>query len=158
MTDVIKQLCLLSVLCGAAMSLAPAGSTKKIMNVLCSAVLIVTILTPLKGFSFEEYALSLAKSRDNSDAVSSEGDKLNEHLNRLVIERECISYIEAKAEQNGINVSDIHLSMEWSTEGVWVPYSLSGKYSGNIDRLIGIIEAELGIPRERQSWGTYGGS
>lgn len=158
MTDAIKQMCLLSVLCGAAMSLAPAGSTKKIMSVLCSAVLIVTILTPLKGFSFEEYALSLAKYRDNSAAVSSDGDKLNENLNRLVIERECISYIEAKAEQNGIDVTDITISMEWNTQGVWVPYSLSGKCRGDIDKLTGIIEAELGIPKDRQSWGTYGGS
>ena len=61
MHGVIREVCALSVFCGLAMSIMPEGSVKRVAGVLCTAALLITVLTPLRDFDMDSYALLLAK-------------------------------------------------------------------------------------------------
>ena len=151
----IRQLCLLSVLCGVAMSLAPEGAVKKVLTIACSAVLISAVIQPLAGLDFSAYALELAKNSERETAFLENNGDLNDRLNRLVIQEQCQAYILDKAEALGLRLDRVTVLAQWNSEGLWVPYSaeLAGTDNEQERKKLGTaIEAELGIPEERQQW------
>ena len=151
----IRQLCLLSVLCGVAMSLAPEGSVKRILSIACSVVLISAVVQPLAGLDLSTYALELAKNSERKAAFLENSADINDRLNRLVIQQECQTYILDKAGEMGLSLSRVTVLAQWNSAGLWVPYSaeLTGTENEAEQRRLGaVIEAELGIPEERQQW------
>ena len=151
----VRQLCILSVLCGAAMSLCPEGSVKNLMNVLCTAVLLLSIAVPLKTADLSVFSVETAKLRQREAELTEKSGEITDSLNRLCIQQQCEAYIKDKAAKLGITVHGAKVRAEWSTEGLWVPYSARIICSGEEParrRLGEIMEAELGIPEERQSW------
>lgn len=151
----IRQLCALSILCGAAMSIAPEGSVKRIMGVLCSAALILAAIQPLKGLDLSQYALELAKYEEREAEFLESGEDMNDRLNRLVIQQGYETYIKDKATELGIETRSVSVGVQWSMDGLWVPDTaeIDGEGTGESKRALGrIIEAELGIPAERQYW------
>lgn len=150
-----RALCAMSLLCGAAMSISPEGSVKKIMSVLCAAVLIMSVLMPIKKFDFSSYALELAKLEEREQALQRDGEKINLRLNRLVIQSEYEAYIMDKAEKLGLKAERVKVGVEWSTEGLWVPKTAEIECTGEekLKRSLSeIILSELGIPPEKQYW------
>ncbi len=105
MSGAIREICALSILCGAAMSIMPEGGAKRVAGILTAAILLTAILTPLRSIDLESYAL------------------LAERLNRAVIEREYETYIMDKANEMGIDIKEADVEVQWSTEKVWLPYS-----------------------------------
>lgn len=155
MSGVIREICALSILCGVAMSITPEGGVKRVMGILSSAVLLIAILTPVRQFDFESYALELAKYKNSEAALSARGVDINERLNRLVIEDEYQAYIMDKARKTSIEVKEADVEVQWSTEGVWVPYSaeiISDAPPEMRGKLTEAIRSELGIPEERVTW------
>lgn len=151
----IRQLCALSILCGAAMSMAPEGSIKRVMGVLCSAALILAVIQPLKGMDLSQYALELAKYEEREAEFLEDGENMNDRLNRLVIQEGYETYIRDKATELEIEIRSLNVGVQWNMDGLWVPdtVEIDGEGSGESRRELGrIIEAELGIPAERQYW------
>lgn len=151
----ILELCALSLLCGAALSLTPEGSVKRVMNILCSVVLIIALVRPVMELDFSAYALELAKYEQREEEFLKNNQELNDRLNRLVIQEGYETYIRDKAEKLGAGSVDITVGLQWSTEGLWVPYRLEGSCTADestIKQLSGLIETELGIPMDRQCW------
>lgn len=158
MGESIRILCALSVLCGAALSLCPEGGVKRVLNIACSAALLCVIIQPISEFDYSVYALELAKNRQQEDALISAGTEFSDSLNRLVIEERYEAYILDKAEKLGLEMSGVSVTAEWSMEGLWVPSSAELRCAENEAlrrELSGILEAELGIPAERQQWSGY---
>lgn len=155
MQGVLREICALSILCGVAMSITPEVGAKRVIGILSSAILIIAIITPLRAFDFESYALELAKYKADEAELTAKGEEMSERLNRLVIEQECRAYIMDKAAEMGFEVKEAKVTLKWSTEGVWVPYSaeVSGTFTSEERlRLCESIEAGLGIPGERVVW------
>lgn len=151
----IRQLCILSVFCGAALSVTPEGSVKKIAEIVCAVILILTVIVPLRNFDYESYALELAKYNDREQTLLTDGSNAQERLNRLVIQSEYASYIMDKAKETGIGNAEVEVEAQWDTDGLWVPYSVKfrGAYTESQQKeLCSRITAELGIPKERQQW------
>lgn len=158
MDGLLRELCGLSILCGAALSIAPEGAVKRVLEILCSAALLTALLTPLKGIDLESYALQLAKYKEDEAALTAKGDEMNNRLNRLVIEGECNSYIMDKAKEKGVDVKEAEVELKWSTEGLWYPYSariVSNAEGAEKAALIDALKSELGIPEERVTWSGY---
>lgn len=154
-SSAIRQLCLLSLVCGAALTLAPEGTVKRILGIACSAALLLAAVEPLAGLDLSAYALELAKNSERRAEFLDGSADLNQRLNRLVIEEECEAYILDKAEEMGLDLEQAEVLAQWNSEGLWVPASV--KLTGQAEqrerrRLGGLIEAELGIPEERQQW------
>ena len=93
----IRQLCALSLLCGAALSILPEGGVKRVAEVVCTASLIVALVNPLKALDMESYALESAKRQERETALISGAEATQQLLNRLVIEQEYEAYIMDKA-------------------------------------------------------------
>ncbi len=151
----VRALCAMSMLCGAAMSISPEGSVKKIMSILCASVLIMSVLLPIKQIDFSAYAVELAKLQQHEQDLRSSGEEINSRLNRLVIQAEYEAYIMDKAEKLGLKAEGVKVGAEWSTEGLWIPTSVEIECVGDEKlkkSLSKIILSELGIPPENQYW------
>ena len=155
MLAAIRQICMLSVLCGVVMALTPEGGVKRSMTILSTLLLSAAVLTAVKDFDFDAYALELTRYREQEQRFVQTNSDLNSRLSRLVIEEECESYILDKAENLGLTVESIDLETQWDMDGLWVPYRVSITYRGE-ERLRARMEerimSELGIPKDRQSW------
>ena len=155
MAALIRQVCALSLLCGVVTALTPAGSTRKAVRFVCSAALLACVLGGVGGMDWEEYALRLSQTREREQAFPQQSEGTRSALERRVIESECAAYILDKAREMGCGLDSVSVTAQWSTEGVWVPYSVrlrSGAEEAERHGLSDRITAELGIPPERQEW------
>ena len=145
----IRQLCAVSIFCGAAINITPEGGVRRIMQLLCTAALTMAILSPIKEIDFDIYALETARLREAEAAINESAEKIDDRLNRAVIEEQCEEYISDKADSMGLAL-EARVTAE-AADGVPVParVTLTGKKSGELSRW---LETELGIPAERQVW------
>jgi len=124
MSDLVLQLSALSMVCGAILTLFPEGGCKHITQVLCCAVLVSSILSPIIGFDFNSFALESAKLHELEASFSQEALESQSRLNRLVIQQHYCEYILDKASELGLEALEVELVTQWHEDGLWVPYSL----------------------------------
>lgn len=131
--------------------LAPEGSVKKLLNMLCSVVLMSAFIFGVKDLDFQVYSMELAKYQQREAEFLGKNEAAYNRLNRTVIEQHCAAYILDKAQQLNMGDAEVKVSVQWSTEGFWVPYSFETNRE-YCSELAEYIEAELGIPAQRQQW------
>lgn len=134
---------------------ASGGSMKHVLKLISGVAMAAALLSPLLKFDFCAYAASLQLYSDSVAWDSSAVEESENRLNRTIIESECSAYILDKAAQLGVPLTDAHITVQWSTDGVWYPYAVTLTHPGDAEQravLAGIIEADLGIPSERQEW------
>ena len=147
----IKQISIVSIICGISLSLAPDGSVKRMMNILCSVILISMIASSVADFCFEAYSLDIARIKEREDSLLKSSRELEDKLNRNVIEQQCEAYIVDKAEELGMGQIEAKVGVRWSSEGFWLPEYAEIKQGYNAS-LSEYIESELGIAAEKQKW------
>ncbi len=155
MLSAVRQICVLSVLCGAVMSLTPEGGVKRVLSVLCALLLSASLLSAFRELDYDSYALELSRYREREQTFLAENTERNRRLNRLVIEDECRTYILDKAEKLGLELENVRVDVRWSVDGFWVPDAVSMEYRGEErqrEQMQDLIMGELGIPAERQEW------
>lgn len=151
----IRQLCAISLLCGAALSMLPEGGVKRVAEIVCTASLILAVVSPLKELDMRDYALETAKLHELETELAAGAEAAGERLNRLVIEQEYEAYILDKAGELGMIGLEAEVEAQWSLDGLWMPWGaeLKGECTAeDKKRLSSLIEADLGIPYERQRW------
>ncbi len=155
MMNQIRQLCVLSVLCGTALQLTPEGGVKRAMAVLCAMILSASLLSALHRLNLDAYALETARQREEEHLFLTGNSDRRERLNRLVIEQEYETYILDKAGSAGLELTAVAVEAKWDMDGIWVPHTVQIGYRGEerlkawmTDRITG----DLGIPKERQYW------
>ncbi len=149
-----------ALICSAAMTLTPKGKVKSVLHLLCGLLLICAMLTPIIKGDGPELSVSLAKYRGEAHEITEGAMKNSNELSRTIIEGELKAYILDKARTMDSEPEEFSLEMRWSSEGFWYPFSAS-IYDASISplgksRLSNLIEAELGIPAERQYWNDNG--
>ena len=142
-----------ALVCAAALRLTPEGRVKSVLRLLCGVCLTAALLSPLLTAALDDYPLELARYRAQGAAAAAAGTEARRELDRAIIERETEAYILDKARALGLPLRAADVALRWSTEGVWLPESvtLTGPYSAPLARA---IEGELGIPRGAQHWKT----
>lgn len=155
MQGLIRELCVLSILCGAALSLAPEGTARKAMQFVCSVVLLACVMGGLGRLDLSQYAVSLSLHREREQQFLLQAEEDRDALNRLVLEREYAAYGIDLARSLGVAVREFRVQVRWDTEGVWVPDAVTivGSFTpesrGSLSRR---ITADLGVPADRQEW------
>ena len=127
-------------------------SLRRIVKLIGGVALTCLLFSPLVSFDYDSYAAAL---QDCRVSVSTDGavSDTSERLQRTVIESELRAYILDKADALGISAADAAVTARWSEEGFWYPWeSRVSCPEGGRAALSEAIEAELGIPPERQSW------
>lgn len=146
-----------AILSAIAMSLTPKGRVRDVTRLVCGIVMALSLIQPVLKLDFDAYSLNLSEYRGAADSITDSIQENNDRLSRLIIEEECAAYILDKAQVLGLTAVTASVTAKWGDEGCWYPYEamldIQGAQSDK-DRLAAIIESELGIPRERQSWST----
>lgn len=144
-----------ALLSAVALLFARSGGMKRTVRLISGAAMACVLLSPLLQFDYAAYAGMLQLYRESAVWDASRVEETGDRLNRSIIESECGAYILDKAEQLGLPLSEARVAAQWSTDGVWYPYSaelIRADGGGRDAALSGIIEADLGIPSERQEW------
>lgn len=157
MYEGIRELCAVSLLCGAALSILPEGGVKRVAEILCTASLILAVISPIKEIDMDAYALESARLHELETSLAQQGQEAGERINRLVIEQEYEAYIMDKARELGVNDLTADVEVQWSMEGFWMPYGvklISNCGDSERERLSQLLVSDLGIPYERQRWNS----
>lgn len=155
MAEILRKISLLSVLFGLVTGGIPDKSVKSVTELLCTCILVLCILSPLKEIDCDRLSLDIAKFSELEKELTQSAEKERERLNREVIEREYASYIMDKANEAGAWTQNVRVTVKWSTEGIWVPWEAYIEYRGDEAAKAPAaekIKADLGIPEERQIW------
>lgn len=155
MESFIRQLCALSILCGVALTLTPQGSGRRVVSFACSLAMLSCVLGGVKTIDWDSYSLEISRYREREKTFLEHSSEIRDELDRRIIESECRTYVLEQAIRIGTPIRDISVRVDWSTEGLWVPYAAT--IVGDLNeqdrgRLVRLLETELGIPRERQEW------
>lgn len=130
-------------------------SLRRVVKLIGGVALTCLLFSPLVSFDYDSYAAALQSCRL---AVQTDGaaPDCGDGLQRTVIESELRAYILDKAAQCGVSLADAQVTLQWSTDGYWYPYSVRLITSGAAEnsRLAQTVEADLGIPRARQEWSS----
>ena len=140
-----------SVLCAAADALMPAGAVKRVGRLVCGLVLLgavmaVDLAAVEGGQRWLEGYMSSVRTRE------AELEETVESQMKMIIEQKCAAYIVDKAAQLGLDCT-ARVECERSEDGVYLPArtETSGLWTaGAQEKLIRVIETDLGVPRERQ--------
>ena len=155
MIELVEKLCVLSVFFGLAMSLMPEGTVKKMAPAVAAAAMLLCLMDSISSVDTDGLVLDIARYRELSETLTMDAEALHERLDRTLIEQECQTYIENKAEELGLQELTVRVAAEWSAEGFWLPESVcvEGQWSmQEKERLSQMIESQLGIPTQRQEW------
>lgn len=145
-----------ALVCGVVRALAPEGSGRRAVSVVCGFVMLAAVLGLRGGFPADALTDYAGTFTAQAEAYARRAREAGQTQTRFIIESECEAYILDKAAALGAGISGVSVTARWSGEGFWVPASC--EIEGQIDpALAGIIASELGIPPERQTWSTYDG-
>jgi len=160
MTEVLRtwvlSLTCTALLCSLAMALIPRGRVRTATRLVCGLALAFALLSPLADLDLTDYALDLSRyRRDLAERQQTVGEA-NDRLARAIIEEESAAYIWDKAQGLGLTVRSVTVRATWGdAQQLWVPYETTMDLDGDSAlraRLSREIEAELGIPAQRQKW------
>lgn len=155
MIELVEKLCVLSVFFGLTVSLMPEGTVKKISPAVAAAAMLLCLMDGIATVDTDGLSMDIARYWELSETLTMDAEALHERLDRNLIEQECQTYIENKAEELGLQNLSVRVAAVWSTEGFWLPEAVSimGQWSiKEKERLSQMIESQLGIPIQRQEW------
>lgn len=138
----------------AAATLAPKGSGKKIVGIVCSLFLLAVLMQPAEGLRFERYAELLSAQNAMGEKIAGEAAENTQSVYALCIREKTEAYIWNRAKEWNIALSALCVTV---AEGQEYPYPQSVRLVWNGDeaqkrRLGRMMEGELGIPFGRQEW------
>ncbi len=155
MQAVLKTLIALSVFGGALLLLCPAGSVRRVMGMLFTAVLITAALSPVHSFDYDLFYLGEARLNSAEAQIILSSARSESLLKKLLLQKNCERWVEEQASEHGLNISSVRVELAQDEWGNWLPYAASVRADGRpeeAERLVGLLRDELGIPPERQEW------
>lgn len=138
-----------------AMALTPDGKIKKIVSLVCGFVMMTALISPLISFDFDSLSQYIVEYKNASEDYRINLEQENENLQRDIIEEESEAYILDKAIVLGIENCAVSVGTKKTEDSYWYPYKaeIDGAASeSQREALSSYIEANLGIPAERQYW------
>lgn len=144
-----------ALICAAASALTPKGKVKNVLKLLCGIVLITAMINPIINQNLPALSMDISEYRKQADEISGSAEEKENSLSRTIIEDELEAYILDKAESLDVKLQSVEVSVKWGDEGCWYPYEvhLTADIPQMKQKLISnSIEAEMGVPDERQYW------
>ena len=154
LTEWVRTTAAAAVFCGVALLLVPEESEKKAARLVCALVMTLLLIRPLRSLDTERLSRLLSIRNLQETRLLEETDELSIEVCRSIIQDKTEEYIWDAAARLGISRLGIRLRL---SEGGDLPcpwsIDLTGEYTDSQqERLSLLLEGELGIPRERQTW------
>lgn len=139
-----------------ALALAPEGRGKAALKWCCGLMLCLAVAQSATKLRPEVLAEAAAEQRLLAERFALEQEETAWQLYRSIIQTETEAYIWKQAEALGVKALRLRLTLR---DGTHCPYpyaiSLQGAFTqAQQAELSGLLEGELGIPRERQQWSS----
>lgn len=150
----IRGLVAASVLTALSAQMIPRGPVKRIAEAVCGVMLVGILLDPLAKPDGAVFSYALSDYRRMAAELTQDMEAEEKQLLRTYIEQKCGAYILDEAAALGANELEVQVYAAWEKES-WIPREahLKGTCSeSQRSQLTGFMEAELGIPKERQFW------
>ena len=150
----VRDLAVAAVFCAVVLLLIPEGREKRAVRLACALMLTILMIRPLRQLDTERIAELLTLQRMESSGITAEADELSMELCERIIRTETEEYIWDAAQRLGIGKLGIRLRMK-TDGGLPCPWSISltGTVTGEQrEQLSLLLEGELGIPKQRQTW------
>jgi len=161
MTELVQNwvmgICGVSLITGIVMSATPAGRVKRVLCLVCGMAMIVTLISPVIAFDYDSFSQFLVDGNYGIDSYGIILDEENERLTRVIIQEDVSAYILDKARFMGIDELSVTINTELTEDGNWYPYEAwieGGCTDSEMSELSDYIEADFGIPPERQYWSS----
>ena len=141
-----------SMLSSLALVLCPEGRRQEVTRMVCGLVCSLAVASPLAQMDIDSLAAGMAAYGQQAQKITEKEEEEQKLLERTYIEEQCAAYILAKAAQIGAAVESVSVRAQWDDSAlVWYPREavMTGRYDEALTRA---VEAELGIPSERQTW------
>ena len=139
-----------------AVAITPEGRVKRVVKLVCGFAVMLSIISGFADFDFGFYSKSMADYRQDAEKFIAERVEEQSTLEREYIEKECEAYILDKATELGVMCNGAEVTLDWSVDGYWYPVEVTLE-SGYDSSLASCIEAELGIPKDSQTWSETDG-
>ena len=157
MTDILRSwllaLTAAALLGAVCKSVTPKGKVRAVVLLACSAASAAALLSPLKRLDSEMILGEIAGQYARQTAESERLEQTNDALRRSIIESMTEAYISERGKALGLELT-VDVQARWDGS-YWLPWqaelTASGPEQAKSD-LARLLETELGIPRERQSW------
>jgi len=147
-----------ALICAAATALTPKGKVKNILKFVCGIVIICAIINPLLNKNFSFLSMDMSQYSQEADEILKNAEESKSNLSRTIIEDKLEAYILDKAKSLNAEIQSVSVSVKWGDEGCWYPdevYLSADIPQREMSLISNAIEAELGIPKERQYWSGY---
>ena len=152
MKDWLVSVAAASLLSSAALALCPEGRVKRILRLVCGVMCALALASPVLALDVTTVSAAMAEYGQAAEKITSSAEEEKKMLERTYIEERCEAYILDKAAQLGAALSAASVLARWDEEAlVWFPWEASLNGPQDI-RLSRAIEADLGIPAQRQRW------
>ena len=137
---------------GIAAGLVPKGTARELVRLLCGMLLAVSVIRPLTGVDLGEWMALSFPSPEEAEAAAAMGESMAARSRGEIIKEETEAYILDKAAALKAN-----LTVEVTVSGSGTPVPTAAKYRGEVpadvrQQLETIVQTELGIARENQTW------
>jgi hypothetical protein len=155
MKNWIMMLTASAILSAIALAVTPEGAVKKVVTFACGLAMLSALISPLLKFDVDGFTKHLRTYNAEAEKFSAEITEVNDSLSRLIIERQSEAYILDKGKEFGMENLNVEITAKWSTEGYWYPYEakITSDPGGVAEtELKYILEADFGIPQDRQIW------
>ncbi len=149
----IRALAGSAVFCTVALTLCPEGRARKVLNMACACVMALALLSPVAGLDMSSLSKAIGRYSEAAREITGSAEAAAGEYEQSVIARECEAYISDRAGELGVRLNEVRVTLRWSEEGYWYPWTCSlSAPGGQSGELSDAITGELGIPPERQSW------
>lgn len=155
MQSALRSLIAMSLIGGAALYICPKNGTRQVLKLLLTAILTAAVLTPLCELDYDTLGLEEAKLSSAETRILQDSKQRQSSLKEQYFIQNCERYIRSHAEELGLHVKNIRLSVVRKGEESWAPFSVSMMITGStegMEELFQLIQTDLGIPAERQDW------
>ena len=141
-----------SVLSSIAIAITPEGRVRQVTKFVCGVMCALAVASPVAALDMDALAASLAVYGQRAAETVEQSEEETKMLNRTYIEEQYAAYILGKAAEADVDAGGVLVSAQWDEKDrLWYPWQVTvdGAFHKGLSDL---IEAELGIPRQRQDW------
>ena len=134
--------------------LTPQGPVRRIVGLTCGLVLLTVLLAPILPLRGDALAGALTEYRLELEDYRQALEGESQAAMKSIIEEQCAAYIQDKADGLGVSCA-AEVETELTEEGWPMPrrVTVSGPLTqGQLEELAALIEAELAVPAEEQTY------
>ena len=127
-------------------------ATGKIANLLCSVLMAITMIAPLKDINFYNIPSFFNTLSSDADEFIQDGESMAEKSLTDIIKAQTEAYILDKADRMGLDIS-VEVELDDKNSNAPDRVTVKGKLSPYAKEVLSsFLQDDLGIAKEKQQW------